>query len=630
MPAIDAALWPMISREVEAYFNNIKYLIRRAKLLSILGIENKFAGEAKKGKGALPAEPKPIKKTRTRKKKAPTKIKHEHTLFIPKRDPNFAKLKSSSLTKSEAFGLTGANHFRPYHYAMHPTEAPPGLSEALDVYEKSEVGAGGIGTDFPQGDIGQPFWFSNIGGNHFPREGFTYRPFDTPIVVHKEQLKGYFDDEDARMGVDFLAAKTTGGDHYFTAKTKFLAEYVESWTKEINLNGLIWKVAKELLAFGNSFVRLRVPIWQAKRPDDFQMLPIESMVRIWWTPDRRPLWYEFRGAEYNGYFRPGEVIHFQWNQTNGQIFGFGIMAQLTNRVSYLEDTPDGPIVKERESYLDIKHGLQNVSYKVMKRYLPRLVIDASKAGEETRDAIREEMRVLHDSEDIVHGITGLKTTEIGTQTRPIDPQAFMDLFQSSIFKAVQTSKGRIAGQSQGPSYANGEESAILDEVGMSQFPIQLRYMIENYIVKPWYESHRIVDDHIFNGIIAVPWKAGHFELNFGKQSKKDLEPEQVAQWVQILQSAGQIAPSEIRKVAEYVGVPELASDAEGAMNEDLEGVSGGQVDGGVPLNDAANAMKNNPTGGPGANGDEGPQQNVTPGPQGQTPIPENKSKRSRA
>jgi hypothetical protein len=591
--------------------------------MSILGVTNPHADEADTSRGALPAKVKARKKTA---KKSKPKVNQDSTLFVPKRDHNFQK---TTLSKDEAFSLTGAQYYKPYHAAMHPVEAPPGMHEALEVYDKvgGASGAGGIGTDFPQGDIGQPFWFSNIGGNHFPREGFTYRPFDTPVVVMKEQLKGYFDDEDARMGVDFLAAKTTGGDHYFTAKTKFLAEYVESWTKEINLNGLIWNIAKELLAFGNCFVRCRVPIWQAKRPEDFQILPIESMVRIWWTPDRRPLWYEFRGAEYNGYFRPGEVLHFSWNNTNAQIFGFGIMGQLTNRVSYLEDTPDGPIVKERESYLDIKHGLQNVSYKVMKRYLPRLVIDASKAGEDTRDAIREEMRVLHDSEDIVHGITGLKTTEIGTQTRPVDPQAFMDLFQSSIFKAVQTSKGRIAGQSEGPSYANGEESAILDEVGMSQFPIQLRFMVETMIVKPWYESHRIVDDNIFNGLIAVPWKAGHFELNFGKQSKKDLEPEQVAQWVQILQSSGQIAPEEIRKIAEYVGVPELSSDAEGGMNQDMPGVAGNSDPngGGVGLQDASSQMKNAPTAGPGA----GPQQNVTPGPPGQTPVPENKSSRSR-
>ena len=579
----------------------------------MLGTENPHAKDAAAtGPAVLPAVEKVKKKTKkVDTKKSIKNVIHrdkKSTLMVPSRDPRFP---ARELPKSEAFGLTRAEYYKPYHNMLNPTQAPPGLKEALEVYDKT--GAGGIGTDFPQGDIGQPFWFSNVGGNHFPREGFTYRPFDTPHVIFNEQVKGYFDDEDARMGIDFLAAKTTGGEHYFTAKTKFLSSYVESWTKDVNLNWLNWQIAKELLAYGNCFVRCRVPIGLAKRPEHFQILPIESMVRIWWTPDRRPLWYEFRGAEYNGYFRPGEVIHFAHNQTNGQIFGFGIMGQLTNRVTYLEDTPDGPVIKERESYLDIKHGLQNVSYKVMKRYLPRLVIDASKAGEDTRDAIRDEMRVLHDSEDIVHGITGLKTTEIGTQTRPIDPQVFMDMFQSSIFKAVQTSKGRIAGQSQGPSYANGEESAILDEVGLSQFPVQLKFMIENMIVKPWYESHRITDPNMFNGLIAVPWKAGHFEMNFGKQSKKDLEPEQVAQWVQILQTAGQIAPQEIRKIAESVGVPELASDAEGGMNRDLDGATNmGQQGGDVGLKDASSQMKTNPVNG-GQSGNEGVS---SPGPEG--------------
>jgi len=560
-------------------YNNIKDTIKKLHL--------------KKTKKQTIPKKKAVKKTISKKNPI-----SPHILI---RDENYKK---RLIDKEEAFRLTKATRFRAYHNIAHPTEAPPtpGLAEALNMYERGEglgekkTGAGGIETDFPQGDIGQPFWFSNIGANHFPREGFTYRPFDLPKITFNDQVKGYFDDEDARMGVDFLAAKSTGGDHYFKAKTNFLSKYVESWTKDINLNWLNWQIAKELLAFGNCYVRCRVPIWKAKKPEDFQILPIESMVRIWWTPDRRPLWYEFRGAEYNGYFRPGEIIHFVWNQTNGQIFGFGIMAQLTNRVTYLEDTPDGPIVKERESYLDIKHGLQNVTYKVMKRYLPRMIVAAEKTSEETRDAIRDELRVMHDSEDIVHGVKGLKIEMIGNETRPIDPQVFMDMFQSSIFKAVQTSKGRIAGQSQGPSYANGEESAILDEVGLSQFPIQLKFQIEQMIVKPWYEFNRISDPKLYKGLIKVPWKAGNFEMMFGKQTKKDLEPEQIAQWVQLLLSKNQLSNQELRKIAENVGVPELASDIDGEMNQDQAGLSGSSMDG-IGLENSTNQMKNDPTGG---------------------------------
>lgn len=555
--------------------------------MSILGIDNKWAKE----EDTSPHQTLPKKVKRKSKKKILNK--KESSLFVPKRDPYYDRKHPRNDSRNH-FGLRKHQVVMPGNLKQMPFKAPPGMQEAMEQFKK---GAGGIGQDFPQGDIGQPFWFSNVGGNHFPREGFTYRPYDTPIVSTNDQLKGYLDDEDARMGIDFLAAKTTGGNHYFKAKTKHLSSYVEQWTYDVNLNWLNWQIAKELLAFGNCFVRCRVPIHEATKPEDFHIIPIESAVRIWWTPDRRPLWYEFRGAEYNGYFRPGEILHFSWNQTNGQLFGFGIMAQLTNRVSYLEDTPDGPVLKERESYLDIKHGLQNISYKVMKRYLPRLIIDAHKAGEETRDAIREELRVLHDSEDIVHGIQGLQTEEINTQTRPIDPQVFMDLFQSSIFKATQTSKGRIAGQSEGPSYANGEESAILDEIGLAQFPIQLKYMIMNMIVKPWYEYNRVEDPLFWNGMLKVPWKFAEFDMMFGKQSKKDLEPEQIAQWIQILQNAGEISGQEIRKIAEYVGVPELLSDLEGGMAPDQPGlqVSGGGDQKGIGKPDATQKMQSSPT-----------------------------------
>lgn len=579
--------------------------------MSILGITNPHAADADTlSKGSLPKVIKPKKKRSASKKKILSS--QESSLFSGP-----TKSKSSSLTKKSFLGINSFNLNK--HQVMHPSwqqqmpvQAPPGFSEALDTFKK--VGAGGIGTDFPQGDIGQPFWFSNVGGNHFPREGFTYKPYDTPIVQLSEQLKGYFDDADARMGIDFLAAKVTGGEHYFKAKTKNLSSYVEKWTKKINLNLLTWQIGKELMAFGNCFLRCRVPIWQATKPEDFQVIPIESAVRIWWTPDRRPLWYEFRGAEYNGYFRPGEVIQFTWNPTNGQLFGFGLMAQLTNRVTYMEDTPDGPVIKERESLLDIKHAMQNVFAKIAKRYLPRLIIDANNASEDTADAIREELRVLHDSEDIVHKIPGLKAEMIGNDTRPVDVTGFMDFIQSDIFKALQTSKGRIAGQSAGPTYANGEESAILDEVGLSQFPIQLKFMIETMIVKPWYEFNRTTDEFLWNGLIKVPWDEGDFSLEFGKQTKKDLEPEQIAQWVQMLMQAGQLSPIELRTIAGTVGVPGLLSDFEGGMAPDQPGMSSmmggpGGGEGGstaaTPFNNPESTMKSDPIGEKGSGDGEG-------------------------
>ena len=570
-------------------------------------------------------------KTTPKKKRATKKIlsSTESSLFSGPTRPQKIQKKTKSLLDIESFNSVKHTVMHPGWKQDMPMVAPPGFKEALDTFKK--VGAGGIGQDFPQGDIGQPFWFSNIGGNHFPREGFTYRPYDLAIVPLSEQLKGYFDDADARMGIDFLTAKVTGGQHYFKAKTKSLSSYVEKWTKDINLDLLNWTIGKELLAFGNCFVRCRVPIWQATKPEDFQIIPIASAARIWWTPDRRPLWYEFRGADYNGYFRPGEVIHFSWNQTNGQLYGFGIMGQLTNRVTYQEDTPDGPVLKERESLLDIKHAMQNIFAKIAKRYLPRLIIDATNAAEDTRDAIREELRVLHDSEDIVHGVKGLKAEMIGNDTRPIDVTGFMDFIQSDIFKALQTSKGRIAGQSSGPTYANGEQSAVLDEVGLSQFPNQLKFMIERMIVKPWYEFNRTTDDFMWDGLIKVPWDEADFAMEFGKQTKKDLEPEQIAQWVQILLGVGQISGNEIRKIAEKVGVPELLSDLEGGMAPDQEGLTTTEGGEASPLVNSENAMKTNPTGSGNGEGSSEPGQGVEnkQGQEDPMKVPQMKSKFSK-
>jgi len=425
-------------------------------------------------------------------------------------------------------------------------------------------GAGNIQPDFPQGDVGSPFWFSNIGGNHFPREGFTYTPFDTPIVSFKEQLQGYLDDEDAKMGIEFLAHSTTGGSHYFKAKTEGLISHIEDFAQKIKLDFISRQVAVELLAYGNSFWRLRKPIWECTSLEDFQQLPIDSAARIWWTPDRRPIWYEFRGASYNGYFRPYEILHFNWNQINAQIFGYGMMSQLVKEVQYEEQTADGLVSMVRMPYLDIKHGMQNLVYRSLYRYLPRNVYEAPNSDEAERDDIRSELRNLFPGEDLVHGSQGLKVQELGSGIRAYEPNAFMDLFQGAIFKAVQTSKGRIAGQSQGPTYANGEESAVLDEIGLSFFPIWLKSQITEQILKPWYYFHETSDKNIAGGMIKIPWEHTDIELMYGKAMKKDLEPDQMLGWIQFLAERGAISPREIRKAAELANVP-LSSDEEGNL-----------------------------------------------------------------
>jgi len=430
------------------------------------------------------------------------------------------------------------------------------------------MGAGGIKPDFPQGDVGSPFWFSNIGGNHFPREGFTYTPFDTPVVPFKDQLQGYIDDEDAQMAINFLAANATGAEHYFKGKTESLIAHLKDFTKLIELDNIANAVAKECLAFGNSFWRLRKPIWEVDSFKDFQQIPIDSAARIWWTPDRRPIWYEFRGSSYNGYFRPYEIMHFKWNPVNASVFGFGMMTQIVKTVSYEEQTPDGLQSMVRMSYLDIKHGVQNLVYRSLYRYLPRNVYEAPNSTEEERGDIRSEIRSLFPGEDLVHGSQGMKIQELGSGIRAYEPNAFMDLFQGAIFKALQTSKGRIAGQSQGPTYANGEESAILDEIGLAQFPIQLKNQISEMILEPWYYFNEKTDPRIALGIIPIPWTKTDLELRFGKSQKTQLEPDKMMAWLQFLQQTGNATTVEIRKAAEEAGVP-LISDEEGnipAMN----------------------------------------------------------------
>ena len=91
-------------------------------------------------------------------------------------------------------------------------------------------------------------------------------------------------------------------------------------------------------------------------------------------------------------------------------------------------------------------------------------------------------------------------------------------------------------------------------------------MIQEMIVKPWFEMNRPTDENIHNGALAVTWDMAELQMEFGRQSKKDLLPEELAQWVQVLATHGVISKRELRKIAETAGVPELMTELDGNID----------------------------------------------------------------
>jgi len=172
--------------------------------------------------------------------------------------------------------------------------------------------------------LSQPVWgpeISTVGA--YSREGYTSRTFDSPAIDFNTQAIALQVDEDVQLAINSLASQVTGGEHYLNSVSKEITDYMERFTHDISFDVFDTELVKELLWYGNSIWKPRMGIANVRSFDDLMHIPISSFVRVWWDRSRQPYKYEFRGAEYQGYHNPGEIIHFKWNTVNASAFGTG-------------------------------------------------------------------------------------------------------------------------------------------------------------------------------------------------------------------------------------------------------------------------------------------------------------------
>lgn len=403
-----------------------------------------------------------------------------------------------------------------------------------------------------------PFWIGDLSTHHLPSYGWTYRPYDVPFVKFSVQKDGLQQDEDVQLSLNTLVSSVVGGEHYWKAKTDELAKYMTKFSTEFNFDEFDYTLAMEMLWFGNSFWKVRdgYDIGGITSVKQLQHLPISSCHRAWWDRERIPRVYEFRGAEFNGYFRAEQIMHFKYNPIGASAFGTGLGTAASARILYFEDTADGAVERVRESLLSMKYGIQNLIYKSAKRYVTRNVYQALDSTPTDREDMKADLRKLDVGEDFVTG-KKVEVKELGSATRNYDPAAFMDTILGPLTKALQSMRGRQAGESQ-HTYANAEQASLLDELGLAAFPLVMKRQLLDYIFKPWYAFNPTHDKKFGGGLVTVPWEFAEFDLNFGKIQKKDLTAEQTVALIDVGMRSKSIRPIEARKAIENAGLPIMA------------------------------------------------------------------------
>ncbi len=180
---------------------------------------------------------------------------------------------------------------------------------------------------------------------------------ETPPVSFQTLVKVYLQDPAARAAVDFLADQTVGMGFYTTAEVARAKAVVDDFNESVNLDGLLMRATRELVAFGNSF-------WERVEPDrveSLRILPITSVERI-----LRDKYGEVQGYKqtlrYGGSnLDPDRIIHFRWNPVDGEAFGTGILCSLTESMNFGDS-------EKRPSFIAMKGGMEKGMTEIVKKY----------------------------------------------------------------------------------------------------------------------------------------------------------------------------------------------------------------------------------------------------------------------
>ena len=411
-------------------------------------------------------------------------------------------------------------------------------------------------SEMVSGGLSMPVWgpeISTIGS--YSREGYTSKSFDVPAVPFRVQATALQNDEDVQLAINDLSSKVTGGKHYIKGINESFIEYMEDFTHNLHFDTFDTTLVKELLWYGNSVWKPRRGIANIHSFKDLMHIPISSFVRIWWDRQRVPYKYEFRGAEYQGYHNPGEVLHFKWNPVNASVFGtgFGVSATSTREFSMPLSSEDSVDV-QLPSMLDRKYSTQFTMQMAEQRYITRNVWIADGASADQRAVLQNSIEQAQIGQDIVAG-TNVEVKELGSQGRNFNAAQFADITQGPLFKALNDFRGKQAGEST-HSYANAERAALLDELGLTSFPIALKEQLDELLFEPWYETHPFYDYSYMGGMIPLPWNLSRFDINFGQVDKKDIAVPDMIKLIELYLQAPIVKdPNQILKLFEQAGLP---------------------------------------------------------------------------
>jgi len=180
---------------------------------------------------------------------------------------------------------------------------------------------------------------------------------ESPSISFDALVDIYLCDPAARAAVDFLADQTVGIGFYTTAENADAKAVVDEFNETINLDDMLLRTCREIVAFGNCF-------WEKLEPtylENLKVLPITSIDKI-----LRDQYGEVQGFRQTVRFGgnildPERMIHFCWNPVDGEAYGIGILHTIAEAMNLGNN-------ESRPSFVEMKASVEKGMTEIMRKY----------------------------------------------------------------------------------------------------------------------------------------------------------------------------------------------------------------------------------------------------------------------
>ncbi|MEM2107833.1 MAG: hypothetical protein QXL10_00915 [Candidatus Bathyarchaeia archaeon] len=357
--------------------------------------------------------------------------------------------------------------------------------------------------------------------------------YDVSEVKLQDCWELYKRDPACRSSVDLLAASAVGVGFYTTCAEgqEKAKEAVDGWCRWVNLDRLLQRMAKRVVACGNDFW-LKVDGDVVQLPlDAVEKIEIEVYEKAGMKVPRRVSGYKLSGEYGGGTLRPDMVIHWRLEDDEPFGFGIGLMQTLLYTLSVGGD--------KRPAFAWMKAKIERLMPKIFEKYAgPDVLAILENASKAVTDEFKQTIKNRpEEGAWLFYAGKGAKGNVFPVS---IDPRArfeyYIDHIINQFYLACETPIARLFST---PGFTEASANAALELQDMLVKPVQRDFK-------------RTVEGDLFDWVLADagfdPVKAA-IRLNWGSPEV----PEVVMADLLKAAELNLIRPEEFRKNAVKFG-----------------------------------------------------------------------------